>query len=130
MAVRELDCPYYNVDVCEDDYNEGEGRMVNSWTEKTSKRFYKNVKELIADIGMYFAFDIPTLYYSRDTQQFVFDALVDKDNIGLTDSEYEEWKQGKRKAYNLRIKIPVTVCIREENALEYEDSKDFGFERL
>lgn len=130
MATRELDCPQYFVDVYEDDYEEGEGAHVNSWSEKTDKRFYKNVKELIADIGMYFAFDIPTLYYDRDGQQFIFDALVDKDNIALTDSECEEWKQGKMKAYALRIEIPVTVCIREENALEYEDSKEFGFERF
>lgn len=130
MATRELDCPEYFVDVYEEDYEEGEGREVNYWSGKTDKRFYKSVKELIADIGMYFAFDIPTLYYSRDTQMFSFDALVDKDNIELTDSEFEEWKRGEKKVYILRIEIPVTVCIREENALEYEDSKDFGFERL
>jgi hypothetical protein len=130
MATRELDCPKYFVDVYEEDYEEGQGSEVNYWSLQTNKRYYKSVKELIADIGMYFAFDIPTLYYDRDTQQFVFDALVDEDNIGLTDSECEEWKRGEKKAYNLRIEIPVTVCIREENALEYEDSKDFGFERL
>ena len=87
-----------------DDYKEGETGSSNEYDVKYS--FYGDtVTEVVENVIDYFYYD------KKDAMIFddyvICNALVNNDNVVLTDKEIELWKKGKMDAWNSEMRFEV-----------------------
>lgn len=116
----------WDADVYEDDYNEGEGKNVNSFDEKVNKSF-SNGEELlkyISDFVLYHPLKKED-YSIMDDGRIVTSVLVDEDNSSASAREVEEWKNGNKKLYSANYNFYVTLT-QEKTPSADELSKLLG----
>ena len=96
--------------VYEDDYNEGEGEQVNSFSERVNKSF-SNTEDFfkyINDNVLYY--NMNKEYFSiMDDGRIVTSLLVDEDNSAASKSEIGEWEKGNKKLYSANYNFYVTL---------------------
>lgn len=102
-----------DVEIHEDDYEQGELGHVNSWSENIGKQF-KTKQELIAYISKNYVYGATEsdFEYEPDNDTLYTDSLVDEDNSQATDSQKAQWKQGKLKLYNAHYMFDVEVFTK------------------
>lgn len=108
------------VDVYEDDFNKGEGRLVNNWENNFSE---STLEDLISEIE-----------YNTDTNKsdWMIDnmnnypnatevwasQLVDANNVAASNSNIENWKNGEMQLYSAHYQILIssvgTVAVPED----------------
>jgi hypothetical protein len=84
-----------------DDYEQGEGKQVNEYNLKAIIKA-QNVKEALIkyfDKKLYFSFDIKFIH-DNDEGGFYYSNLVDEENSEATESEVNQWKEGKKTLYS------------------------------
>jgi len=109
----------YDVTVHEDDYEEGEGKQVNQWSEKVNEEF-SSVNSMIDYINQ------NVIYTNYKKENFEYedgvlwtDVLVDSEGLSPSESEKKSWQQGKTKLYNAHYKFDVKVYNRTEADFDY-----------
>ena len=105
----------WDADVYEDDYNEGEGKQVNSFGERVNKSFStaEDFFKYINNSVLYT--DMDKEYYDiMDDGRIVTSLLVDVDNSPASKSEIEEWKNGNLKLYSASYDFYVTLTKEKE----------------
>jgi hypothetical protein len=116
----------WDADVYEDDYNEGEGKNVNSFNEKVNKSFSSGEELLkyISDFVLYHPLKKED-YSIMDDGRIVTSVLVDEDNSSASAREVEEWKNGNKKLYSANYNFYVTLT-QEKTPSADELSKLLG----
>jgi hypothetical protein len=109
----------YEVMVNEDDYEKGEGKQVNQWSEKVNEEF-SSVNSMIDYINQ------NVIYTNYKKENFEYedgvlwtDVFVDSENSPPSESEKKSWKQGKTKLYNAHYRFNVKVYNRTEADFDY-----------
>jgi hypothetical protein len=116
-----------HVDVYEDDYEEGEGKNVNSYTVDWLKNPIVKADNLLE-----YLYD--NLYLSRYAQDYTIDddgfihtsRLEDADGNKASESEIEKWKKGEMKLYSAHYLIIVEAVgqTRKPSQSELHDVTD------
>lgn len=116
----------WDANVYEDDYNEGEGKNVNSFNEKVNKSFSSGEELLkyISDFVLYHPLKKED-YSIMDDGRIVTSVLVDEDNSSASAREVEEWKNGNKKLYSANYNFYVTLT-QEKTPSADELSKLLG----
>jgi hypothetical protein len=117
----------WDADVFEDDYNEGEGEQVNSFSEKVNKSFASG-EELLKYISKNVLYkDVKKEYYSimDDDGRIVTSILVDENNSAASENEIEKWKKGDKKLYSASYNFYITLT-QEKTPSADELSKLLG----
>lgn len=117
----------WDADVYEDDYNEGEGNQVNSFSEKVNKSFASG-EELLKYISNNVLYhDVKKEYYSimEDDGRIVTSVLVNEDNLAASENEIEKWKKGDKKLYSASYNFYITLT-QEKTPSADELSKLLG----
>ena len=92
-----------------DDWEKGEIQDICDWQEQ----------ELNTDFTYW--------DWNSDDQVYELDRLVDADDCDLTDDEYEQWKQGKLKAYRVYSRAEVYNLVRVRDVVGDKESCFAGF---
>jgi len=109
------------VDVNEDIYAEGEGKMVNSykvdWLKDPQVKASDLVKYLSEEL---YLSENPNDYSIDDDGNIHTDQMQDADGIHVNDDEqtYERWKKGEEKLYNAHYYINVTAVKNRKPSVE------------
>jgi len=99
------------VDVYEDDYEQGEGKNVNSY----EVNWLKDPQVLAKDLVKYLSEELylsenPNDYAIDDDGNIHTDQLQDDDGIHVNDkATLERWKKGEEKLYNAHKKMKYTI---------------------
>lgn len=137
-----------STDVYEDDWEDGEGEHVNSWSgsDVLGRKMYKefsslgDILKMLNDEYLYIwkdadniknwaIFDDPDL---KDEIRFDCDTTVDVDNSPADESDIESWKKGKKKLFNAHSVLYVTAeYTTYASAAELtEDAKKIGLDTI
>jgi len=111
------------VEVYEDDYEEGEGKMTQSYDLPLNKGVFDTVEELRKEVAKYFLNEIK-LVYSDDCGEFRTALSINEAGDTPTDEEVKAWRNGECKLLNMYISVPVYVV--EFSHLEAENT-EFGY---
>lgn len=102
-------------DIYEDDFNEGEGKHVNTFDLKgniKAENPIEAVKTYIQEVAGYDVSDDATIDVHDERPNVAFwGATVDNDNVQASESEIERWKEGKMKLYSDHMEITVQELI-------------------
>lgn len=116
---------YCYVDVVVDDYEQGEGEQVNSWTFQVADGF-QTAQELINDIAA------SSGIFSNDINDYVVldsslqtSAFVNADNDIPTESEVEAWKRGELELYSAHLWVRLQVGSATHDMTE-DEAEAFG----
>lgn len=102
-----------HVDVHEDDYEQGEGKNVNSYTVDWLKDPTVKAEDLVKYLSN-------NLYLSENPNDYIIDddgiihtyQLQDGDGSEASESQIERWKEGKEKLYNAHYTIVVSAISK------------------
>jgi hypothetical protein len=101
-------------DVYIDSYDQGELGHVNGWAQE-AKIEAENVKkaiELYFEKELYFSFNFDHCGIDEEnSNELHYSNLVDGNNLEATESEIEQWKQGKKTLYTNNIYLRVFEII-------------------
>lgn len=102
---------YHNIYV--DDYNEGEGYHVNSYSMTA---FIKapdagNAIQQYIENCLYYKFNSNYLDTSSEDISCYYDVLVDDESTEATEVDRELWKNGELKLYNNQIMIEAYIVL-------------------
>lgn len=90
-------------DVYEDDYNEGEGKHVNSWDyESEHDAIESALQQHFGKLGL--SYDVNLLLEDDDNRWYSWMVYEDSQ---ATDKEIQLWKQGKLNLYSLHANIKI-----------------------
>ena len=117
------------VDVYEDDYEQGEGKNVNSY----EVNWLKDPQVLAKDLVKYLSEELylsenPNDYAIDDDGNIHTDQLQDDDGIHVNDkATLERWKKGEEKLYNAHYYIrPLAVKNRRPSVKELSQATGIG----
>ena len=110
------------VDVYEDDFERGEGALVNTW-EADVRGTYSSIQELISQISSY-GFSSNLEDYGFIDGRIFTDAMVDVDNDEPSEAQIEAWKRGEEQLYTARFDLPVSV--EDIRRMTEEDAEALG----
>lgn len=113
------------VEVYEDDYEEGEGKMTQSYDLPLTKGVFDTVEDLRKEVAKYFLNEIK-LYYDEDGEQFLTALNITEQGDEPTDEDLEAWRNGECKLLSMYISVPVQVA--EFSPLEVGDTEFGHFE--
>lgn len=107
------------VDVYEDDYEQGEGKNVNSYTVDWLKDPNVLAKDLVKYLSnnLYIS-DNPNDYIIGDDGVIHTDQLQDSEGSGASKGQIERWKEGKEKLYNAHFTILVTAVKNRKPSVD------------
>lgn len=120
-------------DVFEDDFKNGEGKHVNSFTDRDTMDKnslsigYGSATEALQAIceNLYFKYDVSSWVYDSETPgRFVAHFTVDNDNSEATKEEIEKWKVGNLELYLLCL--DVELVLRTSRAPTLAECKSVG----
>jgi negative regulator of sigma E activity len=97
--------------IYEDDYEQGEGELVNSYNFSYNKRV-QTITEILKYITNYVRgekFDMKNWEYEDGTARCSF--LVDEDNTEPSNSQIKAWKEGKEKLYIAEVNVSITTVV-------------------
>jgi hypothetical protein len=91
-------------DVYEDDYNEGEGKHMTSWSwESEHDAIESALQQHFEQAGL--SYDAEYLYEDEDIRHYSW--TVDEDCCEATEKQIEQWMQNKMKLYSLNASIKI-----------------------
>jgi len=91
-------------DAFEDDYNEGEGKHVNSWDYQSEHDAIESaLQQHFEQVGL--SYDVN--FICEDDGSRYYSWTVDADSIEATQNEVEQWKQGRKQLYSLHANIKI-----------------------
>lgn len=91
-------------DVYEDDYNEGEGKHVNSWDYESKHDAIESALQQHFD-KLDLSYDAEHLYVEDGIRSYSW--TVDQRNDEATKDQIEYWKEGKKQLYSLHANIKI-----------------------
>ncbi len=114
----------YTVDIYEDDYNEGEGKMVNYWDERLNKEF-DNGKDLLDYIKNSVVYSEDAHFHIDEEGYLYGNLLVDSESVGASKTQIERWKKGDEKLFSANYRFIITI-VQEETLSQEELSEILG----
>jgi hypothetical protein len=93
-------------DVYEDDYNEGEGKYVNSWdyqSKHDADEIQSAMQQHFEQHGL--SYDANYLFHEDDIRSYSW--TVDEECFEATEKQIEQWKQGRKKLYSMHASIKI-----------------------
>jgi hypothetical protein len=91
-------------DVYEDDYNEGEGKHMTSWSwESEHDAIESALQQHFEQVGL--SYDAQYLYDEDNIRSYSW--TVDEDCCELTEKGIEHYRQGKKQLYSMHASINV-----------------------
>lgn len=91
-------------EVFEDDYNEGEGKFVNSWSHQSEHDAIESaLQQHFCQLGL--SYDAEHMYEIEGARYYSW--TVDAECMEATEKQLELWKEGKAKLYFQRANINV-----------------------
>jgi len=91
-------------DVYEDDYNEGEGKFVTSWSHESEHDAIESaLQQHFGQLGL--SYDAKHLYEEEGMRHYSW--AVDEDCCEVTGKEIEQWMHDKMKLYSLNANIRI-----------------------
>ena len=101
-----------DVEVREDDYNEGEGPILNSWdfTQPVTANSLKEALHEFYDDRLYCpGLDFEDAYsYDEGSKLIYFARTEDKNGCYASESEIEQWKKGEIKLYSAIYAVRIS----------------------
>jgi hypothetical protein len=91
-------------EVFEDDYNEGEGKHVNSWSHQSEHDAIESaLQQHFGQLGL--SYDVNHIH--EDDGDRYYSWTVDEDCCEATEKEIEQWKRGEIKLYSQHANIKI-----------------------
>ena len=91
-------------DVYADDYNEGEGEHITTWTHESEHDAIESaLQQHFEQLGL--SYDVNLLLEDDGNRWYLW--TVDEDNNEATESQAELWKQGKLNLYSMHANIKI-----------------------
>lgn len=91
-------------DVYEDDYNEGEGEHITTWTHQSEHNAIESaLQQHFEQLGL--SYDVNLLLEDDGNRWYSW--MVYEDYCQATDKEIQLWKQGKLNLYSLHANIKI-----------------------
>lgn len=115
----QLELKDWTADVYEDDFEEGEGKHVNSFSGEVNKIF-GSIDDLLKYIGDRITYeDAKKENFSvNDDGRIDTSVLVDSENSPASKSEIEKWKNGELKLYNANYSFYVLLVSQKTPTVE------------
>jgi hypothetical protein len=120
----ELHIRNYFTDVYEDDYEQGEGKNVNSLSEQINKSFTSG-EELLNYIKNNILYSYNAYFHIDENGMLYASQLVDEEMSVASNSQIERWKKGQEKLYNANYSFEITK-IKQEILSQEELSEILG----
>lgn len=119
---------YAEVEVYEDNYENGEGEYVNGWNLSIKGKTFKSLSEIVDAVSN------EEYIFSDDKKNWIYmdgrlltDALVDVNNEEPDEADIQMWRNGDLELFVARLDIAVEV-YDEAHDLTEEEAEEEGFE--
>lgn len=116
-----------NVEICVDDYEQGEGEFVNFW-DLDVRGVYDTMEDLINRINKEsYCFTNKLENYIYCDNSIQTDSLVDNENLLPSESQIQRWKEGKETLYNAHLSL-LLCTIGDIHNMTEDEARKFGLE--